>query len=55
MTNVVKFEPRNNFQAEAELLDEVKSVVYRYSGVLSVAQVLGVLQIAKEEIYGEQL
>ena len=55
MTNIIKFEPRNNFQAEGDLLAEIKAVVYRYSGVLSVAQVLGVMQIAKEEIYGEQL
>ena len=54
MNNVIKFEPRNNFQAEAELLAEIKAAVYRYSGVLSVAQVLGVLLIAREEIHREQ-
>jgi hypothetical protein len=55
MTNVIQFVKPTNYHAEAELLQAIKTTVYCYAGTLSVAQVLGVLQIVKEEIYGEQL
>jgi len=52
---ILVFTPKQNFQAEKDLLDAIKADIYNYSGHLSVAQVMGVLRIAEQEIYGEQL
>ena len=39
--------------AEADLVNAIKEEVYKYSNTMTVAQALGCLDIAKEEIYEE--
>lgn len=40
--------------AEAELLNAIKNEIYMYSGTLSVVQVVGLLEVCKDEILREQ-
>ena len=53
--NIVKFSPPANArQAEALVVERIKAAVYEYSGVISVAQAIGCLEIAKREIVDAQ-
>ena len=52
--NVIKFQaPVNARAAEADIVEAIKVACYAYAGVVSVAQVLGCLEIAKAEILAE--
>ena len=53
--NVIKFDaPVNARAAEVEIVDALKAVLYKYAGVVTVAQALGCIEIAKAELYWEQ-
>lgn len=48
---VLKFEPPINAQeAEADIVAAIKAALYKYSNVITVAQAVGCLEIAKSEI-----
>ena len=49
--NVIKFDaPISAREAESEIVDAVKDALYKYAGVITVAQALGCLEIVKQEI-----
>lgn len=54
--NVIKFDaPVNARAAEAAIVEALKAVLYQYAGVVSVAQAIGCIEIAKSELYWEQM
>ena len=52
---ILTFKPKPSaIDAEAELLNAIKNEIYMYSGTLSVVQVVGLLEVCKDEILREQ-
>lgn len=52
MDNIIKVEfKRNDIQT---LVDEIKSLIYQRSGSITVSEAIGLLEIIKHEILGEQ-
>ena len=52
---VIKFQGRLNARdAEAQIVDAIKAELYKYAGLITVAQAIGCLEIVKQEIQGEQ-
>lgn len=55
MFEILTFKPKPSaIDAEAELLNAIKNEIYMYSGTLSVVQVVGLLEVCKDEILREQ-
>lgn len=50
--NVIKMPPR--FTVEIELADALKETLYKFAQRLSVVQVIGCLELVKQELYQEQ-
>lgn len=52
--NVVKFRPKQDYSAEDELRLAIKAACYAFVGRVSLAQVIGVMHIALDEMLEEQ-
>ena len=53
--NLIKFNPPpDRVAAELDLVNKVKESVYEYAHILTVAQVIGCLEIATKEIWESQ-
>jgi len=46
--------PKDRVSAEAELVEALKAVIYQHTGVMTVAQVIGCVHIALDEVWREQ-
>ena len=46
--------PKDRVSAETELVEAIKSMIYQHEGVLTVAQVIGCVHIALDEVWIEQ-
>jgi hypothetical protein len=46
--------PKDRVSAEGELVEALKDAIYKYAGLLTVAQVIGCVQIALDEVWREQ-
>jgi len=53
--NVINFEaPKDRVLAEAELLERIHQQIADYAGVLTVVQVIGILEVCKGEVIDGQ-
>ncbi len=46
--------PKDRVSAETELVAELKEAIYKRAGVLTVAQVIGCVHIALDEVWRDQ-
>ncbi len=46
--------PKDRVSAETELVEAIKAAIYQHTGVMTVAQVIGCVHIALDEVWGAQ-